>query len=268
MRLLAWTQYDGTDFSGWQKQKGLRTVQGVLEKALSDLFCENIKVYGSSRTDAGAHAVCHPVVFEVPEKYSPEEVASALNARLPSDVKIMDVKLVSNEFSPLKEARARTYVYLIALSRQNKVFLENYAYFLEKPLQERQLKKFTEALLLFKGTHDFTSFSKADSKVKSRVRTIMDIEIFESGGLIAVRLTADGFLYGMIRSIIGAALSCASGRLEKEEITKMLEGKKESGSLQLVPASGLFLYQVWFKEKGLNFSPKFPFIDIPLNVGL
>lgn len=264
MRLLAWLQYKGDGFFGWQKQKGVRTVQEVVEKALSDLYGTKIRVLGSSRTDAGAHAVCHPICFDVIEKYQPNEVLKALNSRLPSDVRLIEIKEVSDKFIPLREAKARTYVYLISYGEENKAFLSSYAYFLRKPLKSDQLDRFRQSLSIFKGVHDFSNFSKTDTSVKSKVRKVLEAEVITFNNLYAVRVTGNGFLYGMIRSIVGICLECASGKIEVEEIRKLLNEPNCRSSLKMVPAHGLYLYQVWFKDKGLNFSPRFPFFEIPL----
>jgi tRNA pseudouridine38-40 synthase len=268
MRLLAWIQYSGLGYSGWQKQRGERTVQAVIQKAISDLYGRKIRVLGSSRTDAGAHAVCHPAVFDVEEKYQPAEIMRAVNARLPDDVRIIEIRKVSDGFVPLREAKARTYVYLISYGEENRVFLSGFAHFVKNPFSSEQLERFKQSLSMFKGIHDFSSFSKTDTGVKSRVREVFEVELISQGSVYAVRITGSGFLYGMVRSIVGACLECASGKIDPEQIERMLDEPSSGASLRMVPAYGLYLYQVWFKDKELNFCPRFPFFEIPLPEGL
>lgn len=261
---LLYLQYRGTDLHGFQKQKNLRTVEGELEIAARYLTGDlKPAVRGCARTDAGAHAICHPVAINIPEKFTVKEVIGALNSRLPEDIRVLHARKVGKDFVPLKEAVARTYVYILLADRFNEVFLRDFS-FCPKNTHDIDWDLFESALKMFIGEHDFSAFSKKDTDVRSRLRTIHEIEVFKERNMYAVRLTANGFLYGMIRSIIGAALEVAYGRSSFEKIEKSLASGRQHLKYSLVPASGLYLYQVWFKNKELNFEPVFPFINIDL----
>lgn len=253
MNYLAAVQYRGTRYAGFQLQPDRPTIQGELEQALADFYGESVRVYGSSRTDAGAHAVCHPVCFSPPKSYPKRSVLAALNHRLPPDIRVIDLKKVEDGFVPLKAATSRTYFYLIWNSPQENVFLKEYSYHVKKDINVEEL---TRALSVFKGTHDFTAFSKKDTAANTRVRTINLVEVNKNGELITVIFNGSGFLYGMIRSIIADCLACASGSLKIDEIENMLVTGNRSRPLNLVPAHGLFLYNVYFGD--FSFEVSFP----------
>lgn len=255
MRYLAAVQYRGTRYAGFQLQPDRLTVQGELERALEDFYSEPVRVYGSSRTDAGAHAVCHPVCFDAPRSYPRRSIMAAVNHRLPSDIRLLDLAGVSDDFVPLREAVARTYVYLIWNSKRENVFLSEFSYHLKKKID---VDKLARAVSLFKGTHDFTAYSKKDTAASSRVRTINRAEVVADGELIAVVLNGSGFLYGMVRSLVADCISCASGTIEIAEIEDMLASGERTRPLNLVPAAGLFLYNVFFRD--FHFEVRFPLL--------
>lgn len=263
MRALAWVQYKGKGFSGYQKQPGKRTVAGELEKSLESIFQKKVKVFGCARTDAGAHAICHPVVFDVLKNLSEGRLLNALNAHLPEDIRILQIKEVSDDFVPLREAVARTYVYLILKNRKNAVFFQDFAYHPGFNITEEDEKELLDILSVYEGTHDYTAFSKSGSAVKSRVRTVFETDLKSTDDLIALVFTGSGFLYGQIRAMVASAVGVLRGKITREDIKEALE-KKVRINAGNVPACGLYLYQVWFKNKYLNFKPTFPFLSILL----
>lgn len=263
MKYLAAVQYRGTAYAGFQLQPDKPTVQGELERALADFYGEAVRVYGSSRTDAGAHAVCHPVCFSPPKSYPKRSVMAAVNHRLPDDIRVLDLIKVDEGFVPLKQATSRTYLYLIWNSPRENVFIREYAYHVRRAIDVETLNK---AVAVLKGTHDFSAFSKKDTAANTRVRTINRAEVKTNGELIAVIFNGSGFLYGMIRSMVADCLACAAGQLAVEDIENMLATGERVRTLNLVPACGLFLYNVYFGDFSFDVSfPLFGGIDLYLS---
>jgi len=266
MRVLLWIQYRGKGFAGFQRQPDLKTVAGELEQAIYGLFKRKVKVLGSSRTDAGAHAVCHPVSFEVPDSFQLEKLPAALNSFLPENIRAIEVKQVNGDFVPLQAAIARTYVYLVLKDARAAIYFNGLAYLPKRELTEEAKSVFKDALKIFQGKHDFSAFAKTRSSAKSTVRTIHEVAVFESRTLLAVVFTGNGFLYGQVRNIIGASFAAAFKKVDVVRLKEALETGKRDFPVQAVPAEGLYLYRVWFKDRNLNFEPHFPFLDIDLNV--
>lgn len=264
MRVLVWVQYRGTDFFGFQKQKDRRTVAGELEKGLSKLFNRETKIYGCARTDAKAHAVCHPVAFDIYKPFSERKIVDGLNAWLPEDVRVCEVKIVESDFLPLREAVARTYVYLILKTPENQVFLKDASFYAGFDIDEEAISRIEECLRVFEGEHDFSAFAKSGSSSRTKTRFIYEARVVDNKNLLAVVFTGSGFLYGQIRSMVSACLEYARNKISLEDIEFALKSGEKVLKLKPVPAVGLYLYQVWFKNRNLNFKPDFPFMDVKL----
>lgn len=266
MNVVVWFQYIGTGFSGFQIQNSERTVSGEIERCLNEIFGSRIKVYGAARTDAGAHAICHPIAFKVPDRFPVEKIVPALNAWLPGDIRAIEYRVVDSNFFPLKEAVARTYVYLIVKKSTVSLFYRNRAVYLGYELDNSFIDALSKIIRFFEGTHDFSAFMKAGSSAKTTVRTIFKIGLEESESLVGLTMTANGFLYGQIRNMVAAMLAVARGDVELSKITESLKTGKRTFQIQPAPAYGLYLYNVWFKDKNLNFTPRFPFLSVDLDV--
>jgi tRNA pseudouridine38-40 synthase len=262
LRVLLWVQYKGTGFEGFQKQPEKRTVAGELEKALFKLFQCEIKVLGVSRTDTGAHAVCHPVTFDIPVRFPIKKLPAAVNSFLPSDLKAIEARALAEDFVPLREVLARTYVYLILKDRRSAIFFENLAFLPKKELTLEAITAFKNAVRTFQGLHDFAAFSKTGGSTKKTERIIYQAEVYENKTLLAAVFTGNGFLYGQIRNMIGTSLGVAFSKIGLSELEAALKTGKRNFSIQAVPAHGLYLYRVWFRNQELNFEPEFPFFDI------
>ncbi|MCX7831964.1 MAG: tRNA pseudouridine synthase A, partial [Actinobacteria bacterium] len=237
---------------------------GEIEKSLIKIFGSPVKVYGSARTDAGAHAICHPIAFEVPEHFQIQKIVPALNAWLPEDIRAIEYRVVESGFLPLKEAIARTYVYLIAKKRSVSLFFKNRAVYLGYDLDKSHIETLSRIISVFEGTHDFSAFMKAGSSTRTTIRTIFRMGLEENDNLVGITITANGFLYGQIRNMVAAMLAVAKGDLELSKLIESLETGKRIFQIQTAPAYGLYLYKVWFRDKNLNFSPSFPFLSIDL----
>lgn len=233
--------YDGTDFSGWQIQKSGRTVQGEIQSALKTLTGEEITVTGSGRTDAGVHALGQVASFETNASIPPKNFAKALNTILPSDVKIISSEQVEDGFNARKHARKKTYCYRIYRSDCALPLKERYAFRVDKDLD---LAKMQDCASVLVGENDFKAFCATGSSVKTTVRTIYSFEIKKNADETTFTVCGNGFLYNMVRIIVGTLIKVGEGKLEKADIEKMLtEGKRDLGGAT-ISAKGLTLVDV------------------------
>lgn len=240
MRFKAIVSYDGSQFKGWQIQDDVRTVQGEIEKALSKISKKDIAITASGRTDAGVHAENQIFHFDsdldIPWK-------KAMNTLLPRDIYIQNVTKVSQDFHARFNAISKKYGYKINMREYN-VFDRNYILQYNRYID---VQKFKEALNLFLGTHDFTSFNKTPINiVPNQVRTISDIMIEESNGIITIEIMGDGFLRHMIRMLIATALAYSEGKISLDNIKFSLE-KPDKNLIQFnVDGCGLYLKEVYY----------------------
>lgn len=243
-------QYDGTDFHGWQSQDGFRTVQGELERALSLIEGEKVKVYGSGRTDAGVHAEGQVASVEIQRKITPEKLRAAINGNVGKDVRVLQARVVSDEFHARYSALGKTYVYRIVNAPVISPFWVRYAY---HEARRFDLEKMHAAAELFLGRHDWTAFSAAQSDVEDRVRTITQLEIGErveerSGSpLVEIRVSADGFLRYMVRAIAGTLMAVGRGELDTEAIQQAFAEGVRPVAAATAPACGLTLLSVRYE---------------------
>lgn len=237
--------YDGTDFCGWQLQPNGRTVQGVLETAISRIVNRPVRVHGSGRTDSGVHAlgqVCH---FDVPEKRADVPWQRALNSLLPDDVSVLDCRLTDPEFHSRYSAESKTYAYtlwhtpqFIYPQRRNHVWQCGPVDF---ALMEQAAKEFL-------GTHDFSSFQNAGTVVKTTTRTMTQLERFpgDSGHESVWRFTANGFLKQMVRNIMSCLVFAGRGKVSPESIRSILDEADRTAAPKTAPARGLCLEYVQY----------------------
>jgi tRNA pseudouridine38-40 synthase len=244
-------QYDGTDFHGWQMQEGRRTVQGELTRVLSLLEGEPVIVHGAGRTDAGVHAEAQVASFRLRRQITPERLRGALNGNLDWDVRAIEVEVAPEEFHARFSARSKTYVYRIFNAPFISPFWRRYALHEARPVD---LERMRQAARFFLGTHDWTAFSAAQTEARSRVRTVTELEIEERwsmrgrGRLIEIKITANGFLRYMVRSIVGTLLEIGRGEMELETPQRaLLTGERELVGAT-APAHGLTLVHVDYAE--------------------
>ena len=249
--------YDGTDYSGWQRQKNKRTIQGILEEALRKVTDEKeLKLHGSGRTDAGVHAIGQIANFKTTSGIPVDKLAIILNNILPSDIRIKFAKEVSNEFHSRYDARGRIYRYYInnkisksKTFRAKDLFLSRYCFFYNYPLE---IKKMVETAQYLLGTHDFSALScynqKSGNKLPdNRIRNIKKISITKRGALIIFSIEADAFLYKMVRKIIGTLLDFSIKQYEPESILEILRNKDNQKSGKVIPPNGLYLMKVKYQ---------------------
>lgn len=240
-------QYDGTDFHGWQVQENDRTIQGELERVIGMLEDAKVSVVGSGRTDAGVHAEGQVANVVVRRRFTPDKLRAAINGNLWRDIRILKIEKASADFHARFSAKRKTYVYRVVNAPVMSPFWRRYAHHEHKPLD---LTKMVKASRLFLGEHDWTAFASAHSDGESRVRTIHDFTLDtrwderSMSSILEFRVTANGFLRYMVRSIIGTILEVGRGEKDSDTIhTAIVTGDRNLAGKTAV-AHGLTLLRV------------------------
>lgn len=242
-RIMLKVAYDGTNYHGWQIQSNGETIEGVLNRCLSELLQEKIKVIGASRTDSGVHARENIAVFDTDAQIPAKKVANALNARLPADIRVQESDEVEADFHPRHCVSRKTYEYRIYNATFSMPIERLYSYFTHVPLDIERMQR---AARYFIGTHDFKSFCSVDAQVENTVRQIENVDVCKEGSLITIRVSGRGFLYNMVRIMAGTMMEIGRGRLEPEDIARILEAKDRSAAGPTAPACGLTLMKYEF----------------------
>lgn len=245
MRVKLTVAYDGSSYHGWQIQNNALSVEEVLTKALHELLGEEIELAGASRTDAGVHALGNVAVFDTNTRIPAEKIAIAVNQRLPEDIRVMRSEKVSLSFHPRHCPSRKTYEYWITNAEIQQPVKRMYSHFVYIPLNVERMRKAAE---LFRGEHDFGGFCSAGSQVRTTVRKIYDLQIFQEGEDIRIRITGNGFLYNMVRIIAGTLIEIGMGRREPETVCQVLRQADRSLAGPTAPARGLRLMQIEYEE--------------------
>ena len=233
--------YDGTNYCGWQTQINGITVEEVLNKTLSGLLKEDIRVIGASRTDSGVHALGNVAVFDTESKIPGDKFSFALNQRLPEDIRIQESCQVADDFHPRFCDTIKTYEYKI-LNRKFALPTERlYSAFVYYPLD---VEKMQMAAAYLVGEHDFKSFCSSGSQVESTVRTITDISVEKHGEMISIRVSGNGFLYNMVRIIVGTLMKIGLGVWEPERMEEILNACDRNAAGPKAEARGLTLVEI------------------------
>ena len=237
-------QYDGGRYKGWQRLgNSENTIQGKIENVLTELAGENIEIIGCSRTDAGVHALAQIANFKIGGDLTESEVMNYLNRYLPQDISIVEVILVPERFHARYNAKDKTYLYKIWNEQYTNPFMRKYSMHVEEKLNIARMKR---ACQYFIGKHDFTAFSNAKSKKKSMVREIYSIDIEENAGFIEIRVRGNGFLYNMVRKIVGTLIEVGLDEIDAEHIPSILDSKERIQTGRMAYAEGLYLEKVDF----------------------
>lgn len=234
-------EYDGTKFCGWQKQTGLRTVEGVLNETLSKVLREDVAVIGSGRTDSKVHALGQVANFKSQTRISLDRFPRAVNSYLPPDVAIISAEQVPMDFHARYDRKRKTYLYKIQNGSVLRPICRNYACHCYRRLDEGKMR---QALGMFVGEHDFKAFMSSGSPIKKTVRTIYKAEISREKDLLVIEVEGNGFLYNMVRRIVGVVMDVGSGRLDIAEVPKILKENDNSRTRRLAPPQGLYLKTV------------------------
>ncbi len=234
--------YDGSKYSGWQKQGNTpNTSQGKLEKVLSAMFGTAVEIQGSGRTDAGVHAAAQVANFKVNTKATPADICKYLRNYLPQDIGILSVEEVPAQFHARLTAKRKTYRYRVWNSDVPNVFERKYLYILPEELDVDAMRS---AIPYFLGEHDFRAFCSNPDFKKSSVRTIYAMELEQLGHELRLTVTGNGFLYNMVRLMMGTLLQVGKGTLRADEIPEILESKERWRAGPMAPACGLCMMEV------------------------
>ena len=245
MKYFAKIKYLGTNFHGFQVQPDKRTVQGELCIALAEATGFPCKVTGCSRTDAGVHANEFCITVECEESTIPAEKLPVAVARfMPSDLSLYYAKEVSKEFHPRYDVISKEYLYKIKNERVYDPFLFGRAWFLPKPIDDTHINKMQSAAEFLVGKHDFSTFISPGSDITDTVRNIFYINIEKNGTDIDIKICADGFLYNMVRIIVGTLIEVAYDRMRPDEMEKVLESHDRRNAGMTAPPEGLYLNKV------------------------
>ena len=247
-RYKAIIAYDGTHFNGFQKQPNGRTVQEEMEKTLKKMANgKEITVFGSGRTDAGVHAMGQVIHFDYPEERPLERMRFALDTQSPEDIAVKAVEIVSDDFHARYLVKEKPYQFRVDIGKPRSPFRRHYASYFPYPLD---LSKIQRALPDLIGTHDFTSFCASGSSIEDKVRTIYEakMEVNEAGDELLFTFRGNGFLYKMIRILVGTLLKIGNGRLSEDSIPEIIAKKDRNAAGPTAHPEGLYLYEVVYDQ--------------------
>lgn len=250
MKLFLKIKYNGTNYAGYQVQNNAPTIQSELNKAASDLFGIKCDITGCSRTDAGVHARCFCATVQehscdhLTTNIPVERIPQAFNVRLPADIAVYYAAFVPSDFHARYSVKAKTYEYRILNTPYKDPFEVNKAYHFPKYIDDDALQNMRLAANKLCGKHDFTSFMAAGSKITDAVRTVYFCDVSRNGDIISVKISADGFLYNMVRIICGTLIEVAKGNISPNEIDKIISDCNRKSAGSTLPADGLYLVDV------------------------
>lgn len=236
--------YDGTNYCGWQIQPNGITVEEVLDRELSRLLCEDVHVLGVSRTDSGVHSRGNLCVFDTESQIPPEKMCYAINQSLPEDIVVTSSCLVPAGFHPRKCDSIKTYEYVIYNAKVPSPLRRRYSHFFYQPLDVEAMRRGAKCLV---GEHDFRSFCSAHSDKEATIRTLTQLEIAAEpldeipGSEVRIRVSGTGFLYNMVRIIVGTLLRVGTGFWPPEKVAEILEARDRAQAGPKAPACGLTL---------------------------
>jgi tRNA pseudouridine38-40 synthase len=235
-------QYEGTNYNGWQRQKNTPlTIQEIIEKVLKNILREKVVLIAAGRTDAGVHAREQVANFKTANKMAVSKLRFALNSLLPEDIKVIHIQDAAPDFHSRYDSKYKTYRYTILNRSYPDIFQRRFVYFYPFPLDLKIMRKASRVLL---GRHDFSSFKKTQKQDKSALRNLKAIDIKKQSDFIYIYITAEGFLYNMVRSIVGTLIEVGRRKLAVDSLRKILEAKNRKSAGPTAPACGLCLMEV------------------------
>ena len=237
--------YTGTAYHGWQVQKNAVSVAETLEKALSFVVNHPVKVTGAGRTDAGVHARTYVANFRTTSAIPLERLPLAVNTRLPDDIVVSKATLVPDDFNAIGSCRRKEYTYRIYNSRLGNPFYVDRAWFYPRRLDEEIMRA---AAAQFVGTHDFRAVRSVGTETRTTVRTVYYFDVERRGDLISCRVCANGFLYNMVRAMVGTIVYAAEGKLSPADIPAILDSGNRTLAGPTVPPGGLYMTNLWYDE--------------------
>ncbi len=257
-RRLLTIKYDGTNYCGWQVQPNGISVQATLQKALNAVLPDLKGVTGCSRTDSGVHANMYCAHFDTESSISCEQLVRAVNSKLPNDISAVSCMFVTDDFHARYSSKGKNYIYRINNTDIDDPFSYKYSLKIKHHIDENVINNACKAFL---GTHDFCGFCSAGSSVEDTVRTVTECFVRREGDYIIFSITADGFLYNMVRIIVGTLLEVAYGKISADDLPSIISSKKRELAGPTAKPQGLFLNKVFYEfdvcgsttqEGGLN----------------
>lgn len=239
--LLLEISYDGSRYHGWQIQKNAVTVQEAFQNAVEKLFGSRLDVKGCSRTDSGVHANSYCVSFKTDRDIKNENIVRALNTYLPKDIAVLSCVDVDDAFHARYSVSSKEYVYKLYNGKIRDPFLNNYAFHYRYPIDAEYLNSQAQA---FVGTYDFSGFCSANSDVEDTVRTVKAFSVTRDGDMIYFKVEADGFLYNMVRIMVGTLLFVSEGKIKDGELQDIILSKDRRRAGKTAMPQGLYLNKV------------------------
>ena len=237
-------EYLGSHYKGWQSQDNQETIQDQIEKALSSVANENLRIYSAGRTDSGVHALGQVFHFSSNADRTDSQWLDGINSHLPSDIRIQWIKVVDEEFDARHSAVSRTYVYLIN-NNEFDVFSDQRVLYVREKLNTELMKEACQYLI---GKHDFSSFRASSCQSNNPIREMKNIEL-EVGKFISITFTANAFLHHMIRNIVGTLLDIGTEKISPKDISQILHAKDRNVASKTASAAGLYLVKINYPEK-------------------
>ena len=238
-------EYDGKDFNGWQKQPNKLNIQGSIEQAIYQITGEEVELNASGRTDAGVHALGQVANFKTNSNIPIEKFAIAINTKLKRSIRILKAEEVDEKFHSRLSCKRKTYRYIINNSQQGTAIYRNLETNIPYRLDEL---KMNDAAKYFIGEHDFKAFKASGTSSKSSIRTIYDAKVYRQGDRIYIELTGNGFLYNMVRIISGTLVEVGIGKIQPEEIDKIIQSRDREKAGKTLPPQGLYLVKVEYEN--------------------
>lgn len=239
--LLVTVKYDGSAYHGWQVQKNALTVQQVFQDAVEKVFKKRLDVKGCSRTDSGVHANMYCLSFITDMDISDRGVVMALNTHLPDDIAVISCQQVNEDFHPRYSCKSKEYVYKLYNGEIRNPFYSKYAYHYRYNIDAEYLNRQAQA---FVGTYDYSGFCSAGSDVEDTVRTVYSFSVWREGDMVYFKVEADGFLYNMVRIMVGTLLFIAQGKIGEGELLDIIKSKDRKRAGKTAPPQGLYLNKV------------------------
>lgn len=248
VRYKAIVSYDGTLFSGFQRQPDARTVQEELEKTLQRLNSgQAVTIHGAGRTDAGVHAYGQVIHFDLPQERDVEKLRFGLDTQAPDDIDVVSVEVVSDDFHARYDKHLKTYEFLVDTGRPKNPMMRHYATAFPYAVN---LAAMQEAIVEVIGTHDFTGFTAAGTSVDNKVRTISEASVVRDSdtNMLRFRFTGNGFLYKQVRNMVGTLLKIGNGRMPVDQMKTILETKNRDLAGPTAAPNGLYLKEISYED--------------------
>ncbi len=237
--------YVGTAYHGWQVQKNGVTVESTLEKALASVVGHPVKCVGAGRTDAGVHALKYVANFHTSSSIPCDRLPLAVNTRLPDDIVVTRATEVHGDFNAIGSCLKKEYTYRIYNSRIRNAFFVDRAWFYPKRLDEHIMHACAQQMV---GTHDFAALRSVGTETKTTVRTVYYFDITRQGDLIECKVCADGFLYNMVRAMVGTCVYASEGKLSPADLPRIMEARDRTAAGPTAPPGGLYMSELWYEE--------------------